>query len=64
MPVRLFNRPSRSVLLIPQPGYHIVIVQLHGQLAWDFIGSFLKKLNDSRGNVNMVPDIIGLATVY
>ena len=45
--------------------YHSVIstVKLHGSLAWDFIGTFFKKiLNGCRDYVNMVPDKIALAT--
>lgn len=45
--------------------YHSVIstVKLHGSSAWDFIGTFFKKiLNGCRDYVNMVPDRIALAT--
>lgn len=45
--------------------YHRVIstVKLHGSSAWDFIGTFFKKIfNGYRYYVNMVPDKIVLAT--
>ena len=45
--------------------YHSVIstVKLHGSSAWDFIGTFFKKIfNGCRDYVNMVPDKIALAT--
>ena len=41
----------------------ISTVKLHGSSAWDFIGTFFKKIfNGCRDYVNMVPARIALAT--